>query len=154
MQLQASFGGLPLSALSRRGLAVYALVPSFRSRCPACGAARCAVRHGLYYRRVVDLEGKLIARLPVPRFRCRGGASWRSHTFSVLPRGVFPRRLLTLDLIERILALAAAGHSRRAVLDRLAAGDVAGTAALILDERCVRRACAKLRESFPLEESS
>lgn len=139
-QLSAAFGGLRLADLPRVGLGVYDLIPSFRDRCPACGAADCAVRHGLYYRRVVDADGRRIDRLPVPRFRCRAGTcGGMAKTFSVLPRAVVPRRVLSLPLLLRIRSLIAAGGPRSAVLDELAAGDPEGSGAAALDERSLGR---------------
>lgn len=141
MQIQASFGGTDLRALADLGLDVYRLIPTFRSICPACGAADCAVRHGLYYRRVVDVDGRRIDRLPVPRFRCRASA-FGSRTFSVLPSGVLPRRLLSRGLRLRIVELIAGGLTREDVLDLLASGDVRGNGALSLDEKHLQRVLA------------
>ena len=70
MQIQDSFGGLTLAELGSLGLGIYLRIPDFKKACPLCGGAGCAVRHGLYYRLVVDLEGLVIERFPIPRFRC------------------------------------------------------------------------------------
>lgn len=70
MQIQDHFGGLPTSALAGRRLDVYLLIPDYRDCCPLCSGAGCAVRHGLYFREAVSVDGS-VDRLPIPRFRCR-----------------------------------------------------------------------------------
>ena len=62
LQLQGDFNGAPLSRLATLGLKVYEWVPDFRRRCPLCAGAGCAVRQGLYFRRVVDGEGAVYER--------------------------------------------------------------------------------------------
>ena len=63
------------------------MIPDYRSRCPLCGGKECAVRHGLYFRKVVGRDGELWERFPVPRFLCRrrGPGKPTAVTFSVLP---------------------------------------------------------------------
>lgn len=139
MQLQAAFAGIGLAKLSRLGTNVYSLAPSFKDSCPLCSGSNCAVRHGVYHRRVVDAAGALIDRLPVPRFRCRrrGPRQPDATTFSVLPATVVPRRHFSLPLMLRVFDLVARRPSIPRVLDDLAA--VPGARALFIEEVAVFR---------------
>jgi|1185.fasta_scaffold87915_2 hypothetical protein len=143
MQVQDAFGGLTLGELGPLGLGIYLKIPDFKSSCPLCGCAGCAVRHGLYYRRIVDLEGLVIERFPIPRFRCRGKAA----TFSVLPSALVPRRRFSLPLMLLILDL----HRRRwpmpRILDYLAASDRGPHGALLVEAVTIYRVLASLRRA-------
>lgn len=123
LQLQDEFSGLPLSTLSRLKLEIYAHIPDFRDRCPLCGGANCAVRHGLYYRGVLDRGGEFYESFPVPRFRCRrrGRSQAVAVTFSVLPSTLMPCKRPTLPLLLHILSLWLLSHSSIAdTLDKVA----------------------------------
>ena len=128
------------------GLKIYELLPDYRDRCPLCGGADCAVRHGLYPRRVVDENGRVHRAFRVPRFLCnRRGPNRSVHvTFSVLPSLLVPRRRFSLALLTWMVLLV--GESTRTlgqVLDRLAAMDQGGDDALMV-ERLVLTRCLKL----------
>lgn len=140
MQIQEDFGGLPTSALASRGLGVYQLIPDYRDRCPVCAGAGCVVRHGLYFRDAVGVDGS-VDRLPIPRFRCqrRGPCESGPKTFSVLPACLVPRRRYSLALMLRILDLVATRPSIAAVLDELAAGDRSASEILLIDGVAVYR---------------
>lgn len=106
------------------GLGVYELIPDYRDRCPLCSGADCAVRHGLYFRQVVDRDGPLYERFPVPRFLCRrrGPDKPGDVTFSVLPAGLAPRRRWSVALMLWVAGLVLlAGRSIGAVQCELAA---------------------------------
>ncbi len=123
LQIQDGFAGQPLDILARAGLGVYEWVPDFRERCPVCDGQGCAVRHGLYRRRVVDRGGRRYEHFPVPRFRCRrrGTRPAEAVTFSVLPVELVPRRRASLPLMLWILRLLlAGGHTVHDALDALA----------------------------------
>lgn len=144
MQITAAFGGMPLAELARLGLRIYLQVPDFRDRCPLCAGAGCSVRHGLYLRRVVDDDGSVIERFPIPRFRCRRRGRcpplrWR--TFSLLPAALVPRRRFSLSLMLFILNLLRDGASVPQVLDQLAAPD-GSRRALLLEETAIYRLLA------------
>jgi hypothetical protein len=138
MQIQAAFAEVRLADLGRLGTKVYDLIPSFRDRCPLCRGTSCAVRHGVYYRRVVDVDGRLVKRLPVPRFRCRRRGSFEPahRTFSVLPASAVSRRRFSLPLMLRIVDLVRRWRSIPQVLDDLA---TAGEQALVLEEVTIFR---------------
>lgn len=140
MQIQESFGDLPASALAGLDLGVYRLIPDYRDCCPLCGGAGCAVRHGLYFRDAVGVDGSL-ERLPIPRFRCRRRGPHKSgpRTFSVLPSCLVPRRRYSLQLIQRILDLVATMPSIAAVLDELATWDRSAAGRLLIDGAAVYR---------------
>lgn len=106
------------------GLGVYELIPDYRDRCPLCGGAECAVRHGLYFRQVVARIGTLFERFPVPRFLCRrrGPGKPIAVTFSVLPVGLAPRKRWSVALMLWVAGLVlVAGRSIGAVQSELAA---------------------------------
>ena len=142
------------------GLKIYDLLPDYRDRCPVCKGADCAVRHGLYFRRVVDREGHVYEAFGVPRFLCRRRGPRRSRpvTFSVLPAVLVPRRRFSLALLRRIVLLVGEGTRRLGrVLDELAAADQGGCDALMFEEGVLRRSLrvfaavyARLH-SFPLK---
>jgi hypothetical protein len=141
MQIRDVFGGLALSDLCLLGLKVYLRIPDFKDVCPLCGGAGCAVRHGLYYRQVVDLEGLVIERFPIPRFRCRqrGRRHPAAVTFSVLPLALVPRRRFSLPLMLLIRDLVRRCRSIPEVLDRLAETDRGSRGALFLEEAAICR---------------
>lgn len=114
IQLQDDFSGTPLSTLSRLGLGIYEKIRGLQDllrSCPICGGSNCAIRHGLYLRRVVDDLGQLLEKFPVPRFLCQrrgvkeGCAAPGALTFSVLPSQVVPRRRLCLSRMVWLLNL-------------------------------------------------
>lgn len=80
------------------------------------------MRHGLYFRRVVDRQGRVYDSFPIPRFKCRrkGPAEPRSTTFSVLPAELISRRGASLPLLVRILSLFLDEGSMTRTLDALA----------------------------------
>ncbi len=137
LQLQGDFNGAPLSRLATLGLKVYEWVPDFRRRCPLCAGAGCAVRQGLYFRRVVDGDGAVYERFPVPRFLCqrKGPRQARDRTFSVLPTELVPRRRFALPLMLRLLRQ----RSVRQVLDALATLSADSRGVLLPDEVLVYR---------------
>ena len=138
MQIHDAFGGLTLSELGSLGLGIYLKIPDFKAACPLCGGAGCAVRHGLYHRLVVDLEGLVIERFPIPRFRCRGKAA----TFSVLPSALVPRRRFSLPLMLLILDLRRRRWSMPKILDHLAASDHGPQEALLVEALAIHRVLA------------
>ena len=140
MQIQDSFGGLTLPELGSLGLGIYLRSPDFKKACPLCGGAGCTVRHGLYYRLVVDLEGLVIERFPIPRFRCRG----KTATFSVLPSALVPRRRFSLPLMLLILDLYRRQGSMTKILEHLAASDHGARGALLVEAITIYRVLAIL----------
>ncbi len=119
------------------GLKLYELLPDYRDRCPLCRGSDCAVRHGLYFRCLVDVEGRTYQRFPVARFRCRrrGPDQPRDVTFSVLPAGVVPRRRFSLVLMSRMVEVVVNGkRTLRRALDEVAAAGSRGEEALLLEE--------------------
>jgi hypothetical protein len=142
MQIQDAFDDLPLVELGRLGLGIYRKIPDFKSACPLCGSAGCAVRHGLYYRLVVDLEGLVIERFPVPRFRCR--CPGKAATFSVLPSALVPRRRFSLPLMLLILELNRRRLSISKILDHLAESDLGSRGALLVEATTIYRVLAFL----------
>ncbi len=128
-----------------------------------CQGADCAVHHGLYFRRVVDLFGQVFEAFGVPRFLCRrrGPVKSRHVTFSVLPSELVARRRFSLALMTWIVQLVGeAGRTLSQVLDTLAAADQAGHDALVVDELAVRRILLLFSgvyvrlQSFPLDDLS
>jgi hypothetical protein len=146
VQIYDSFNGVLLPAIARLGLGVYGLIPDFKGRCPVCRGAGCAVRHGLYYRFVVDLEGVVLTHFPVPRFRCRrrGPSSPGDRTFSVLPVALVPRRRFSLPLMLQIVNLRRSGRSIGGMLDDLAQSDRGAAGALLIEEVAVYRVLSLL----------
>jgi hypothetical protein len=140
MQIQDAFGGLTLAELGSLGLGIYLKIPDYKEACPLCGGAGCAVRHGLYYRLVVDLEGLVIERFPIPRFRCRRRG--KAATFSVLPSALVPRRRFSLPLMFLILDLHRRRWSMRRILDHLAASDRGSRGALLVEAIAIYRVLA------------
>ena len=127
------------------GLKIYELLPDYRDRCPLCGGAGCAVRQGLYPRRVVDEGGRVYKAFRVPRFLCnRRGPNRSVHvTFSVLPSLLVPRRRFSLALLIQIVELV--GKSTRTlgqVLDTLAALDQGGHDAVMVERVVLTRSLA------------
>jgi hypothetical protein len=143
MQVQDAFGGLTLAELGSLGLGIYLKIPDFKSACPLCGGVGCAVRHGLYYRRVIDLEGLVIERFPIPRFRCR--RCGKAATFSVLPSALVPRRRFSLPLMLLILDLHRRRWSMPRILDYLAASDRGPHGVLLVEAITIYRVLAILR---------
>jgi len=142
------------------GLGLYELLPDYRDRCPLCRGADCAVRHGLYFRSLVDLDSCLYERFPVARFRCRrrGPQQPQDVTFSVLPAQVVARRRFSLPLMSWIVDLLGTGQSTfRQALDTLAALSQQENDALLVQELSLYRTlllfCAVYARllSFPLE---
>ncbi len=138
MQIQATFDGLGLADLRLMGVGIYLRIPNFKKDCPLCRGANCAVRHGLYHRCVVDADGSLIERFPIPRFRCRrrGPLRAKAVTFSVLPAALVPRRRFSLALMLLIVHLVGRRPSIPQVLDDLAERE-RGT--LVVEETTVYR---------------
>lgn len=137
-QLQDDFRGTCLSILSGLGLQVYELIPDYRDSCPLCGGAGCAVRHGLYFRQVVDRDGTLYEHFGVPRFMCRrkGPGKPTAVTFSVLPADLAPRRRWSVTLMLWVGELVLlAGRSIDAVQSELAAL----SSEVIVDEVAIHR---------------
>ncbi len=159
LQLQDDYSGVPLSTVARRRRDIYGLIPDFRDKCPLCGGKDCAVRHGLYFRGVVDRDGQVYEDFPVPRFRCRRRGPRRPEavTFSVLPAQLVPRRRLSLPLMLWLVSLlGAAQRSVEQVLDALASATAAAPEPLVLDAVALYRiltlfsqAYARL-QSFPV----
>ena len=126
IQIQHDFSGTSLAELSRLGVEIYHLIPSYRDLCPLCSGKSCAVRHGIYRRRVLDLDGTRFDAFPIPRFRCRqrGPRQAAAVTFSVLPTELVSRRRPSLPLMLRILEmLLVSRRSIRSILDSLAESD-------------------------------
>lgn len=122
IQIQSDYGGRPLEDIAAAGLGVFDMVPDYRRRCPACGGARCAVRHGTYTRRVVS-RGTIHEKFPVPRFRCRkrGPRPSSAATFSVLPEQLLPRKQPSLSLAVWMMGrLVVEAVSLSKLLDELA----------------------------------
>jgi hypothetical protein len=142
MQIQDAFGHLTLTELGSLGLGIYLKIPDFKKACPLCGSAGCAVRNGLYYRRVIDLEGLVIERFPIPRFRCR--CRGKRATFSVLPSALVPRRRFSLPLMLLILDLNRRHWSMSKILDHLAASDHGPCGALLVEAVTIYRVLAIL----------
>lgn len=150
MQIQTSFGDLPLAEVARSGLRIYLLLPDFKNTCPLCDGANCAVRHGLYHRTVVDVDGSEIERFPIARFRCRrlGRRQPAAVTFSVLPTALVPRRRFSLPLMLLILELVRRQASIPMVLDRLAVTDSEARGALLVEEAAVYRVIALFARAY------
>lgn len=126
IQIQHDFSGTSLTELSRLGVEVYSLIPSYRDLCPLCSGESCAVRHGIYRRRVIDRDAASFDSFPIPRFRCRrrGPRDPDAVTFSVLPTELVARRRASLPLMLRILELLLVSRcSIRSILDSLAEKD-------------------------------
>ena len=126
LQIQDDFQSTSLSSLNSLDLKVYDLLPGFQKRCPVCQGAGCAARHGLYFRRVVDLEGRVYEAFGVPRFLCRrrGPVKSRHVTFSVLPSELVARRRFSLALMMWIVQLVGeASRTLSQVLEKLAAAE-------------------------------
>ena len=131
-----------MSSLSSLGLGLYELLPDYRDRCPLCRGSNCAVRNGLYFRCLVDVEGQTYQRFPVARFRCRrrGPDQARDVTFSVLPAGVVARRRFSLGLMSRMVEVVVGGkRTLRRALDEVAAAGSRGEEALLLEELTLYR---------------
>lgn len=141
MQIQADFDDLSLVALGLLGVRIYLRIPDFKSRCPLCRGADCAVRHGLYHRCVVDADGSVIERFPIPRFRCQRRGPFRSEaaTFSVLPAELVPRRRFSLPLMLLIVDLVGRRRSIPQVLDDLAERERGTRGVLLVEEATVFR---------------
>ncbi len=120
---------------------IYLHVPDFRDHCPLCRGADCAVRHGLYYRSVVEADGSVIERFPIPRFRCRrrGPFQAKAATFSVLPAALVPRRRFSLPLMLLIVDHVGRRRSIPQVLDDLAERERGTRGALVVEETTVSR---------------
>ena len=128
-------------SLSSMGLGLYELLPGYRDCCPMCRGRDCAVRHGLYFRRLVDVDGRTYERFPVARFRCRrrGPERARDVTFSVLPTGVVPRRRFSLALMSWMVEVVVNGkRTMRQALDEVAAGS-RGEEVVLLEELTLHR---------------
>ena len=131
-----------MSSLSSLGLGLYELLPDYRDRCPLCRGADCAVRHGLYFRRLVDVEGRIYPRFPVARFRCRRRGPDRAQhvTFSILPAQVAPRRRFSVGLMSWMVGLRVnSKRTLRQALDEVAAAGSRGPEALLLEELTLYR---------------
>jgi hypothetical protein len=131
-----------LSSLSRLGLGLYELLPDYRDCCPVCSGRDCAVRHGLYYRGLVDVDGQVYERFPVVRFRClrRGPKQARDVTFSVLPAAVVPRRRLSLELMQWLVGrVTEGGRAISRVLDEAARLGGDSRPPLLLEEVTIQR---------------
>jgi len=119
-------------------LQAYGLIPGYRDRCPLCDGRDCAVRHGLYFRRVVDRDGAVYEDFGVPRFLCRrrGTGKPRAVTFSVLPADLAPRKRWSVALMLWVAELVlVAGRSIGGVQSELAAL----SSEVIVDEVAIHR---------------
>ncbi len=150
-----------MSSLSSLGLGLYELLPDYRDRCPLCRGSECAVRHGLYFRCLVDEEGRTYQRFPVARFRCRrrGPDQPRDVTFSVLPAQVVPRRRFSLGLMSWMVEVVVNGkRTMRQALDEVATAGSQGEEAVLLEELTLHRMLLLLAAvygrllSFPVAE--
>lgn len=133
---------MALSELAGLGLEIYHRIPDYRDRCPLCQGKDCAVRHGLYRRRVVDVDGLLVEDFPVPRFRCRrrGPKAAPAVTFSVLPADLVTRRLCSLPFMLWVLELfLVADRSMSKVLDAITASFFGGALPWLAEAATVYR---------------
>lgn len=124
------------------GLDLYELLPDYRDRCPLCRGSGCAVRHGLYRRKLVDADGRVYERFPVARFLCRRRGPERAahRTFSVLPAEAVPRRRFSLGLMVWIVRLlTTGGKTLRRTLDELAALGRESRPELLVEEAALCR---------------
>lgn len=77
--------------------------PDFSDKCPICGAKKCAVRIGYYYRWVYIFKLEIKLYIPVARYLCRRKnktkSQWKSthKTFSLLPSQLIPYMMYDLD---------------------------------------------------------
>ncbi len=149
-----------MSSLYSLGLKIYELLPDYRDCCPLCGGADCAVRLGLYYRRVVDGVGHVYEAFGVPRYLCnrRGPNRSQDVTFSVLPSLLVPRRRFSLKLLTTIVLLIGEGaRTLVEVLDKLAVMDQGGHDALMVERLMLTRSRAVFSAvyarlwSFPID---
>lgn len=131
-----------MSTAAQQRLGVYELIPDYQDECPVCAGAGCAVRHGLYFRQVVDCQGQIYEAFPVPRFRCRRRGPRRAEavTFSVLPAELVPRRRFSLPLMVWLVkGLSVAQRSVEQLLDALAAASQAAPEPLAPDAVVIYR---------------
>jgi len=79
--------------------------PDYSVRCPLCGAADCAIRHGFYYRKLVIIDFQIITDLPIPRYLCRnkGNKTSQHRTFSLLPEWLAPYQRFDLNCMFQTL---------------------------------------------------
>ena len=108
---------------------------------PMCGCRLCRAP-GLVFPTVVDGEGAVYERFPVPRFLCQrqGPRQARDRTFSVLPTELVPRRRFALPLMLWVLELRLLRQrSVQQVLDALATLSADSRGVLLPDEVLVYR---------------
>ena len=107
-----------------------------------CGCRLCRAPGLVFPTGVVDGEGAVYERFPVPRFLCqrKGPRQARDRTFSVLPTELVPRRRFALPLMLWVLELRLLRQrSVQQVLDALATLSADSRGVLLPDEVLVYR---------------
>jgi len=91
--------------------------PDYSYCCPICHGKECCIRHGYYFRQVIDEHGTFFKYFPIARYICqrKGKAKLSDRTFSLLPWQLIPYRKWTIELMFSI----AAYHSEHSIKETL-----------------------------------
>lgn len=86
--------------------------PSYSHCCPLCHGKECCIRHGYYYRQVIDESGTFFKSFPIARYLCRrkGKARLKDLTFSLLPEQLIPYRKFSTAFLLAVAEFRS-GHS-------------------------------------------
>lgn len=81
--------------------------PDFKKKCPICHGRNCAVRHGFYFRLIIDLKKRYFFFIRIIRYKCRRVQKpkngLKDRTFSLLPHELIPYISLTIDSLMMIV---------------------------------------------------
>ena len=93
--------------------------PDYSNCCPICHGKECAVRHGYYFRQVIDESGTFYKSFPIARYLCqrKGKAKLSARTFSLLAWQLIPYRKWTIELMFSIASYRSE-HSIKESLDK------------------------------------
>lgn len=93
--------------------------PDYSHCCPICHGKECAIRHGYYFRQVIDEDGTFFKEFPITRYLCqrKGKAKLKDRTFSLLPWQLIPYRKWTIELMFSIASYRSE-HSIKESLDK------------------------------------
>ena len=92
--------------------------PTYSHFCPICHGDSCCIRHGYYFRQVIDENGTFYKSFPVARYLCqrKWKAKLKDRTFSLLPWQLIPYRKFTITFLLAVAEFQT-GHSIKERLD-------------------------------------
>lgn len=92
--------------------------PTYSHCCPICHGKNCCIRHGYYFRPVIDENGTFFKYFPIARYLCRrkGKAKINHRTFSLLPWQLIPYRKQVITFLLSVADYQSV-HSKKETID-------------------------------------